>query len=225
MERIAENTVKAKNQVTKSKFVTFEGEAAGGRRVLFVGNSITLHGKKPDIGWERCCGMAASSREKDYVHLLIRRIREKEPEAGFCICQAAEWERFYKRGEEKLPLYKQARDFQADIIIMRVIENCKTEDFDGEAFEREYERLMDFFTDKREVQLILTTSFWHHTGDEVIRRVAAKRAAALVELGDLGEEECMKAIGLYEHKGVASHPGDLGMQMIADRIYSRLKLM
>ena len=41
-----------------------------GPRVLFVGNSITLHGPRPQIGWTNNWGMAASSRDRDYVLLL-----------------------------------------------------------------------------------------------------------------------------------------------------------
>lgn len=225
MEQIVKNTVKAENQVRKAEYVTFERKSGKGIRVLFVGNSITFHGEKPDIGWNRSCGMAASSKEKDYVHLLITCILEKDPEAAFCICQAAEWERHYKEGGDILPLYEQAREFHADIIIMRVIENCCTEAFDVGAFEKEYERLIDFLADRRQAQLILTTGFWHHIGDDVIRRLAVRRGFPLVELGDLGEDEQMKAIGLYEHSGVANHPGDLGMRKIAERILSNIKLL
>jgi hypothetical protein len=33
----------------------------------------------------------------------------------------------------------------------------------------------------------------------------------------------MKAIGLFEHEGVANHPGDIGMKNIAERILKELK--
>ena len=31
------------------------------------------------------------------------------------------------------------------------------------------------------------------------------------------------AIGLFEHNGVAHHPGDLGMKEIAERVYSAMQ--
>ena len=56
-----------------------------------------------------------------------------------------------------------------------------------------------------------------------IRKNAQKNNCALVELGDLGEKDEMKATGLFWHKGVAEHPGDKGMKAIAERIFKKIK--
>ena len=45
-------------------------------RILFLGNSITRHGPKEAIGWNGNWGMAASSLDKDYVHILLRSLAE-----------------------------------------------------------------------------------------------------------------------------------------------------
>ena len=69
---------------------------------------------------------------------------------------------------------------------------------------------------------MLTTSFWKHPGDTEIIKVAEERGYRWADLGELGEDETMKAIGLFEHSGVANHPGDKGMAAIADAIFEKI---
>ena len=59
MEQISKNTVKGTNQLEESKYVRFDNIEGDGIKIMFVGNSITLHGVKPEIGWNECFGMAA----------------------------------------------------------------------------------------------------------------------------------------------------------------------
>ena len=43
-------------------------------RILFLGNSVTLHAPKPNIGWTNNWGMAATAQANDYVHRLTTTI-------------------------------------------------------------------------------------------------------------------------------------------------------
>ena len=52
MEDIKKNSVSAQSQVKKEGFAKIVNQG-GKLRVLFIGNSITRHGPKPDIGWEQ----------------------------------------------------------------------------------------------------------------------------------------------------------------------------
>lgn len=220
MKQIEKNTVNAETQLSSGGRLTFYGDS--GKRIMFVGNSITKHDILPEIGWMESYGMAASCQEKDYVHLLMKKIDEKA-EASYCICQVADWERHYKQGEKMLSSFEAARDFESDIIVMRIVENCPTEEFDGEKFSEEYKRLIRYLDKTGNAKVIITTSFWRHTADNEIVKTAIELGYPYLYLGDMGERNEMMAIGLFEHKGVQIHPGDKGMKEIAERIWAIMK--
>lgn len=221
MGQLEKNTVKAENQLKENEFVRFY---PGGEelKVLFVGNSITRHGVNKDIGWFWDFGMAASSEDKDYVHLMMQAISKKY-KASYCVCQAYLWEMNYQKADEMMHYYTAARDFEADIIFMRLIENVPASNFDNAVFKTAYEKLLQYFNKRGNAQIILSDGFWKHPADGAIAEVAAEKGYAIAHLGDLGELDEMKAIGLFANEGVANHPGDKGMEQIAKRLLEKMR--
>ena len=214
----ATKNVDPRKQLQPSQYISFEGIEKDGPRILFVGNSITLHGVLPEIGWLNNWGMAASAKEKDYVHLCYAHIQKKYPEASFCICQAAVWERSYKTGTEFFPQFQNARDYDADLIILKLSANTYPKDYDETLFTEQFAKLVDFLNKSGKAKVIVCTEFFMHPARDAFIRFASNRNYPLCDLSDLGSMNEMKAIGLFEHSGVAAHPGDLGMQTIAKRI-------
>ncbi len=224
MRAIEKNTVDSKNQLQTSSRLFFENENGKGTQILFVGNSITLHGAKPELGWYQNCGMAASGKDKDYVHIVMSEILKCDGDAILCIAQISDWERDYKVGNAVLEnQYRLPSKLSPDIIIFRLSENCPIEHFDGEVFYQNYQSLIEHFNTTKKAKIILTTSFWEHPADAQILRIGREKNLSTVYLGDLGNDEGMKAIGKFEHSGVAAHPGDKGMKTIAERILKAIE--
>ena len=223
-EQLKKNTVSAQNQLASGKYVRIENPDGKGKKVLFVGNSITVHEPDPAVGWLLTCGMSASTPEKDYVHQVMARIKEKSPDASYAICQVSHWEHDYKNGKSVYEDFVTAREYDKGVIIMRLVDNCPLDGFDGKALKQAYLDLVDFLNPTGKAKVILTTGFWKHPGDEVILQIAEEKGWPCVYLGDLGEMDEMKALGRFEHRGVAIHPGDLGMETIAERIWQKLEL-
>ncbi len=222
LEQIKKNTVKAEDQLKKVEYISYINRDGKGKRFLVVGNSITRHGVKHDIGWHNDWGMAASSAERDYVHILYRALCERYPDAVLCITQVATWERMFTEGTSILPDFAEARAFGADALVMRLVENCPNNAEKTALFKEKYVEFVEYLKGDTVTQTVVTTGFWRHHFDTGICECAAENGYTLVTLGDLGEDESMKAIGLFEHDGVANHPGDKGMQAIADRILAAI---
>lgn len=223
MNGIESNTVPASDQLKNDQMIRMDTVSHAHHRILIVGNSITRHAPKPDIGWENDWGMAASSEANDYVHVLQRKVRSECRETSFCIAQLADWERQYWKSSELLESYRAAAQFNPSMIVMRLAENVPAQEYDREPFGPYYEQLIDYLNPKQDAQVIVTTSFWPSQVDDEIRRIARKRGYSLVELGELGQKIEYSAAGLFEHSGVAAHPGDRGMAAIADAIWEKLE--
>lgn len=220
IESIEENTVKATKQVNENSNIFYLGNSESRRRMVILGNSITRHGVLPEIGWFNDYGMAASSKQNDYVHVLESRMKRDFGDFYIMVNQISEWESAFDTYD--INKLKAIRDFEGDVIVFRCGENILSATDKKQLTER-LNCLLDYVNPKRSLE-ILTTSFWKNPlSDECVEELSARRGGVLVKLGDLGDNDAMKARGLFEHSGVAAHPGDLGMKTIADRIYNAVK--
>ncbi len=197
-------------------------------KVLFLGNSITLHGPLESIGWSGNWGMAASEASKDYVHLLTDRFTNatgSKPET--LVKNIADFERGYVdyQIEDKL---RDALDFRADVVVVAIGENVSSLDTEESraAFQLAVTNLLKQLKSGHHPRIFVRTTFWT---DEVKNRCLAEACEAtdsvLVDLGKLDADEAnfARSERTIEHAGVAGHPGDQGMQAIADILWKAIE--
>lgn len=215
---IINNDVPSENQVYHTFSTEFEPGAA--LKVLFVGNSITIHEPNADLGWYGCYGMAASCRDNDYVHVAKKLIKEKYGSVSIAVLHASAWERsFWQSDALDRDDIRSAREFEPDVAVIRIGENAHTFVTPKHDFKIGYERFVKYLCPNPKTKIIVTDQFWQcEKLDNPIKVLAAENGWQFVHIGDLGQSDENKAIGLFEHGGVASHPGDLGMKRIAERI-------
>ena len=189
----------------------------GGVRVVFIGNSITLHESLPEIGWTTEWGMAASAAEKDYVHLVTRGIeKETGRKADVRVRNLADFERNFAT-------YDYAKDqdlidFKPDYLVVALGENVAELETQEErlAYRDAFKKLLNgFLTEDAKPNTVVRGVFWPNAWkDEMMAHAASDLALPFVK-ADIASDESMMALGLFQHDGVQHHPGDKGMAEIA----------
>ena len=217
MKDFQENIVPAEGQNSEHVFL-FPKENSK-IRILFVGNSITKHAPKPSIGWDRDCGMAASSVESDYVHRILKRIRERYDEnVSYAIAQVAEYERsFFEYGPEYH--YEAAKQFGADIILMFFGANVSKE---YDTMEKPPKTFAEAYEDLRNYLITPKSAVFHSMGYYVRPVLDDEKKTVAQKYGDLFLD-ITNIRSLPETHGLHNHPNDLGMQMIADRFLDAIE--
>jgi lysophospholipase L1-like esterase len=202
--------------------------AAGGGKILFLGNSITRHGPKADIGWTNNCGMAATALEKDYVHVLTAAIAKqigKQPD--MLAASLVDFERGYVSYDVATKT-KPFTAFKADLIILAIGENTAalTSAAAKAAYKECLVKLLTALKQGSNPVIFVRSCFWANKAkDDCLREAAAATGCVFVDISALAKDEKNYARSEQKLKnaGVANHPGDRGMQALADALFAALK--
>ena len=190
-------------------------------KVLYLGHSMTRHGPSQKIGWTNDWGMAASAREKDYAHLVARGIEAKTGrKTEIRLRNIASFERNLA-GFDMAGQFAEDRAWGADYTVIFIGENCSMPKTDEEKalFRTKMRDLYRMFKPKNGGDMVVCSVFSPSMVKAQLQREAAKEAdVKYVKFWDLGVSKECKAIGKFWHPGVAGHPGDKGMALIAERI-------
>ncbi|HOD80797.1 MAG: hypothetical protein BWX88_00278 [Planctomycetes bacterium ADurb.Bin126] len=200
-----------------------EVKPAAVRRILFLGNSITLHGPKPDIGWTGNWGMAASSADKDYVHLVTQALAQHtKAQPQILVRNIAQFERNYATYDVAAQM-KEMFDFDADLVVLAIGENVPalTTDAAKAAFKAGVVRILQGVLARRRPLVVVRSCFWPDAAkDAALRQACQEVDGAFVDAGAIGRDPSSfaRAEREFKHAGVAAHPGDKGMKALADAI-------
>jgi hypothetical protein len=192
------------------------------KKVLILGNSITWHPPGPEINWFGNWGMAATSAEKDFLSLLTKKIKENNEQNEVLGRNVFPFERGYET--INLTEFEDLKTFKADIIIIRFGENItEKERAENPQLQVAVKALVDYLAAGRPVKVILTTPFWTNAGvNQNFLALSEKNKWPIIQLHDLSLANENMALERFENISVGSHPGDLGMERIATRIWTVL---
>lgn len=193
------------------------------QKILFLGNSITKHGPKADIGWTGNWGMAASAEDKDYVHLVTKGLTKTDAPAPQTFVQnIAEFERNYATFDLAAKL-KDAAAFAPTLIVLAIGENVPALKTDEEKalFTKQVTSLLTTLKGSASPRIIVRSSFWQNAAkDQCLKQASDAVGGTYVDIAgfDKVEANYARSERPFKNEGVARHPGDRGMQAIADAI-------
>ena len=203
--------------------------------IFCIGNSVLQHGINANLGWHGNWGMAASAPDKDYYSVMQKLFKEDFPDVK------TEWHRTAAAGFERGITENVNEDYRElimgafgsklmstvpDIITLQFGENTHGASVTAESFAAAVEQCIDFCRSVNpDVKIILSTLAIGSENDKRsigMKMAAANKGVPVVNLSQFNTPE-HKALGLFEHSGVAGHPGDLGMQRIGETFYEVIK--
>jgi hypothetical protein len=191
------------------------------KKVLILGNSIVAHDPSPAIGWNASWGMAASVADSDFVSVLTSHIHLKQKDAEVRRQNISVFENYYT--DYDLTQLKPFRDIQPDMLIIKIAENVKDSTAIANDFIGHYRKLIDYLDPDNKAIKVLVDGFWtNHHVNGIVKQLAEERGYDFVPISGLSADKTNMALGKFEHVGVASHPSDKGMRLIAGAIWNTI---
>jgi len=199
-------------------------------KVLLIGNSITRHGVSEktvsELKWSHVSGMAASSEEADYAHLLAKKLGSAMPGRNVKL--------FYHNGggggaiRQRLSAVGEVSGLRPDLVVIQLGEH-EAEGGDGDALYSDYKMLIKAFDAQRPRPLVICTGLWdpdqapRYGGwrlmvENIMKQASREVGVPFVSVEDLAVDPACHGAG--SHDGVRWHPNDKGHRGYAERIFA-----
>ncbi len=192
-------------------------------KVIFIGNSITLHAPAPDIGWVGNHGMAATHKKYDYCNTLLLQLNIK-PENAF-IGNFAEMERRSIIDTEILEKIDSLLKRKPLLIVIQLGDNVGNNDQLTSFIENLYQ--VALMAKKNCHNILMLSTWWEsHEKDRVIKHICDLLNLKFIYIGDLFSSECNtdRKVKEFTHTGVDNHPRNWAMEQIANRILTSINI-
>ena len=121
--------------------------------------------------------------------------------------------------------YSNLKDFEADAVVIVLGENIHENEHTQDELADKFSELISYLRKgKSNVPVLISQPFlWEKpVVCKAIEKAAAELNAMVMDMSELSQDLSFRAIGKFEHSGVAAHPSDKGMKRIADIIYRNL---
>jgi hypothetical protein len=219
-KKIQESQQKIKYTDEFNSFKKQQSSVIESVKIAFIGNSITLHGPAPEIGWTKNNGMAASVFQDDYCNTLLNLLHIESGNAF--IENFAEAERTDIQNNETTKIITDLLiKNKPKILIIQLGDNVS----DAEQlinFKNNLFLLASVAKTNSERVFILSTWWESVEKDQVIKAIAESTQSEYIYIGDLfnSDKNTDRKEKRFKHAGVDNHPREWGMSQIAHRIYA-----
>lgn len=205
-------------------------------KLCIIGNSITWHGIV-DYWWGTW-GLAATVREKDYAHLILAQAQKGNPDCTLDYFNFVLWETATTSAARSalLPEYLDEHlALNPDCIIIRLCENVQPAG--TPTLQQDYQTMLQYIKSKvPNAKIYCGGSFWVAPDkDNRIKAACDAEGVSFSFQSQLDTPENRSAIGTQvygddgqwhtiNHSGVANHPGDKGMEAIANVFINQMEI-
>ncbi len=172
--------------------------------------------------------MAASDLDHDYYHIVLRHLDHKHDKVHGEAVAFSQWEVQSHDRDETFSMLDPYLNEEIDLITIQLGENAE----DLDTFESDYESFINHIKDIcPKTRIIIIGDFWTNANRDELKIEAARNTnveyVSLEGIKDNIDYYAGMGTTVYDddgnphrinHKGVATHPGDKGMEAIAERI-------